>query len=516
MKKDYDEKVVNLVRSGSRLHRYFRGRWWHPVKKEHQQNNCLVVFFFMLFVGALVFAGWINESIFSVDSYPKSILTSRKTRRPEYPLKCNQNQTQCPGNYPTAYNPISRGGSSAPTCPDYFRWIQEDLRPWRETGITREMVEKGRRTAHFRVLIVSGKVYVESYRKSLQTRDTFTLWGILQLVRWYPGRLPDLELLFDCDDRPVVQERDFRGSNAGPPPLFRYCGDDWSLDIVLPDWSFWGWAETNIKPWQMVLKDIKEGNKRTKWKDRVPYAYWRGNPFVSPTRGSLMTCNVSDNNDWNTRLYVQDWVQQSRQGYNETNLEDQCTHRYKIYVEGWAWSVSEKYIIACNSPTLYIKSSFYDFLVRGMLPLKNYWPIDDNEKCKSVKFAVEWGNNHTDKAEEIGEAGSKFIHEDLKMEYVYDYMFHLLNEYAKLLKFNVTIPKGAVEICSETLACPTNGVWRKFMVDSMVTSPTDTSPCTLHPYDPTFLETFLEKKGNLTRQVEMWEKEYWEKHDKKQ
>lgn len=54
-----------------------------------------------------------------------------------------------------------------------------------------------------------------------------------------------------------------------------------------------------------MLKDIEEGNKRTKWKERVPYAYWRGNPNVSPIRKELMTCNVSDKNDWNTRLYVQ-------------------------------------------------------------------------------------------------------------------------------------------------------------------------------------------------------------------
>jgi len=32
-----------------------------------------------------------------------------------------------------------------------------------------------------------------------------------------------------------------------------------------------------------------------------------------------------------------------------------------------------------------------------MVPLKHYWPIRDNTKCPSLKFAVEWGNNHTQK-----------------------------------------------------------------------------------------------------------------------
>lgn len=64
-------------------------------------------------------------------------------------------------------------------------------------------------------------------------------------------------------------------------------------------------AETNIKPWRGVLKDIKEGNRRTKWKDRIPYAYWKGNPYVASTRKNLLKCNVTSKNDWNTRLYVQ-------------------------------------------------------------------------------------------------------------------------------------------------------------------------------------------------------------------
>jgi hypothetical protein len=64
-------------------------------------------------------------------------------------------------------------------------------------------------------------------------------------------------------------------------------------------------AETNIKPWENTLKDIKEGNKKTNWKDRVPYAYWKGNPYVAPARQNLLQCNVTLENDWNTLLYIQ-------------------------------------------------------------------------------------------------------------------------------------------------------------------------------------------------------------------
>lgn len=68
--------------------------------------------------------------------------------------------------------------------------------------------------------------------------------------------------------------------------------------------------------------------------------------------------------------------------------------RYKIYVEGRAWSVSGKYILGCDAMTLLIKPEFYDFFVREMVPLQHYWPIRPHKKCKDIKFAVDWGNAH--------------------------------------------------------------------------------------------------------------------------
>jgi hypothetical protein len=164
----------------------------------------------------------------------------------EIPLNCTAyNLTRtCPSNYPTTFHPEEEDPDRPPpaTCPEYFRWIYEDLRPWAYTGITRDMVERAKQTANFRLVIVKGRAYVEKYHRAFQTRDVFTLWGILQLLRRYPGQVPDLELMFDCVDWPVIKTRDYQRSNtSGPPPLFRYCGDDDTLDIVFPDWSFWGW-----------------------------------------------------------------------------------------------------------------------------------------------------------------------------------------------------------------------------------------------------------------------------------
>ena len=80
--------------------------------------------------------------------------------------------------------------------------------------------------------------------------------------------------------------------------------------------------------------------------------------------------------------------------------------RYKVYIEGYAWSVSEKYILACDSPTLFVKPRYYDFFTRSLQPLQHYWPIKENDKCKPIKHAVDWGNNNNQK---VSITASSFI-----------------------------------------------------------------------------------------------------------
>jgi Glycosyl transferase family 90 len=69
--------------------------------------------------------------------------------------------------------------------------------------------------------------------------------------------------------------------------------------------------------------------------------------------------------------------------------------RYKIYAEGFAWSVSLKYILACGSETLIIDPQYEDFFSRGLIPKENFWPIRSTDLCQSIKEAVEWGNGNS-------------------------------------------------------------------------------------------------------------------------
>ncbi|KAK4763269.1 hypothetical protein SAY86_009037 [Trapa natans] len=96
--------------------------------------------------------------------------------------------------------------------------------------------------SHFRLVVYKGKAYLEQFHRAWQTRGVFTLWGILQLLRLYPVSVPDLEMMFCCEDLPALPKRNNQvPEGAAPSAMFHYCGEESAFDIPFPDWSFWGW-----------------------------------------------------------------------------------------------------------------------------------------------------------------------------------------------------------------------------------------------------------------------------------
>lgn len=377
-----------------------------------------------------------------------------------------------------------------PSCPSFFHWIHHDLAPWTKSRISISNLNEARNVSAFRLIISGGRLYVDFYYDCVQSRTMFTIWGMLQLLKRYPGRVPDVDLMFDCMDKPVIERSQYNPSTKPPPPLFRYCTTKDHFDIPFPDWSFWGWPEVNIGPWDEEFRSIKVGSQALKWTKKHPVAYWKGNPDVmSPVRAELLKCN--DSRTWGAQIMRQNWGEEARTGFDQSKLSKQCNHRYKIYAEGYAWSVSLKYIISCGSLSLIIDPQYEDFFSRGLAPRKSYWPVSSSNLCKSIKFAVDWGNEHPLEAEAIGKGGQDFM-QDLNMEHVYDYMYHLIVEYSKLLDFEPIPPPSAQEICEESLLCFADSKQKQFLKRSSI-NPSSSYPCSVPP-DNHGVERWIKEK----------------------
>jgi protein glucosyltransferase len=289
-------------------------------------------------------------------------------------------------------------------------------------------------------------------------------------------------MMFATGDVIEVRAGNYRDNPSAAPPLFRYCKDVTSeVAILWPDWSFWGWPETNIRPWTPLMEGFVRENERLRWPDREPYAFWKGNTAGLPERQDMYRCNNDSaaGKEWNARLFKHHWSETTE--IDKTNILNQCKYRYKMYIAGRAWSVSEKYILACNSPMLAVDTNYKDFFSRGLVAGKHYWPIDHARKCPAIKFAVDSGNAHPEEAQRMGREGSSFVREDMDMEHVYEYMLHVLTQYAALLRFKPTVPASAVELCPESMACPRSGLEREFMMESREKYVAERETCTLPP-----------------------------------
>ncbi|KVH94082.1 Lipopolysaccharide-modifying protein [Cynara cardunculus var. scolymus] len=347
--------------------------------------------------------------------------------------------------------------------------------------------------ASFRVVIIGGKLYLEYYYDCVQGRAMFMIWGLLQLLKRHPGRIPDVDFMFDCMDKPLIQ----KDASTKPMPIFRYCPTPDHYDIPFPDWSFW---EINIAPWQEEFQSIKQGSQQQRWKKKHPYAYWKGNPdVISPTREALLMCN--DTKHWGALIMRQNWTQEQLDGFKQSKLSNQCNHRYKIYAEGYAWSVSLKYILSCGCVPLIINPKYDDFFSRALFPKKDYLPISPDNICPSIKTAVVWGNAHPAKAEAIGKSVQDFT-ERLNIDRIYDYMYHLIVEYAKLLDFKPTRPLSALEECAESLYCFADGHQTRFLARS-ATLPSQSSPCNLPQQANRQVDKFIEEKSKFINSTQL-------------
>ncbi|GMN23735.1 hypothetical protein TIFTF001_000240 [Ficus carica] len=327
--------------------------------------------------------------------------------------------------------------STAHKCPEFFRWIHQDLEPWARTGISAAHLKEARKFAAFRAVIVGGRLFVDLYYACVQSRAAFTIWGLLQLLRRYPGMVPDVDMVFDCMDKPSINRTEH---GSLPLPLFRYCTTQSHFDIPFPDWSFWGWPETNLNPWDEEFREIKRGSQRTSWTKKHPRAYWKGNPDVdSPVRTQLLKCNHS--RLWGAQIWRQNWGEEAKGGYENSKLSNQCNSRYKIYAEGYAWS-----------------------------------------------------------ARAIAKGGQEFM-ESLSMNRIYDYMFHLINEYSKLQKFKPVRPSSSLEVCAESLLCLADPKQRK-LLERSTAHPSPSPPCSLQPADSDLLKNWVQHRRKTIKDIE--------------
>lgn len=95
--------------------------------------------------------------------------------------------------------------------------------------------------------------------------------------------------------------------------------------------------------------------------------------------------------------------------------------------------------------------------------------------------------------------------ESINMNRVYDYMFHLISEYAKLQKFTPEKPSSAKEVCAGSLLCFAEQKERELLEKSRVVVPSLDGPCKLPVADRNRLERLIQQKKKSVEDVRYME-----------
>ncbi|GAQ92239.1 putative lipopolysaccharide-modifying protein [Klebsormidium nitens] len=320
-------------------------------------------------------------------------------------------------------------------CPDWFAAVADEFSPWKEKGgIDLADVEAAQPMASSRFQIINGSLYAEDFKGCWQTRKRYSMWGLLMFLRHFGDVVPDVDFMFDCGDMP--QARRSPHPSDPIPALWGYNRQEESIDLTLPDWSFWGWPEVEITRWEEHGQKIMDaGRTFADWEERKATAFWKGALDVTAgltagLRANLTACTADPANG--VEAYGKDW---RAGGFSDTRQWEQCGWRYRIYAEGFAWSVSMKYGMACGAVMLVIDPFFAAFYHPGLAYGTNALLVRRVPLCESFREQITWANAHPAEAEAIGRAGLRFVEEDLSMRHVYDYMLHKFELYAQLQTF---------------------------------------------------------------------------------
>lgn len=286
----------------------------------------------------------------------------------------------------------------------YAGWIESDFSKWNVSLISKALVERAAaefpcQSGKLRIQIVGGTLWVDHSQESwpaggwypaelgggwtsAKARTPYLILALLETLREYPGKVPDVDAVFHISDEPCVPTR-VLGPNGEPaPPIFGYTATAGFADIPFPDFSFWGHEHTRmrgnlenpVQGWERQF-DLLANNVSAAipLHLRTPQLMWRGR--VSDDRRDDLRRQFVQCPEVFKALQLADhtlfnlWEPEVKQ-------DEVCGWRYQAYVESNAWATNFKQKLACGSVVIAIKPRFFEFFTRALRPGVHYLEVE--------------------------------------------------------------------------------------------------------------------------------------------
>ncbi|EDW80613.2 uncharacterized protein Dwil_GK11623 [Drosophila willistoni] len=265
---------------------------------------------------------------------------------------------------------------------------------------------------------------------------------LLNIVR----DLPDLEFVLNVRDWPQIH---FLSGLSGP--VFSYSSTDNFLDIMCPAWSFWTSAGPLLQQyprglgrWDHMRRFIADRARRMPWQKKISIGFFRGSRS-SKERDNLVLLTKRA-----PHLVDAQYTQSKNSPVKEMSLAEHCKFKYLFNFRGISASFRLRHILLCKSLVLHVGQEWQEFFYSSLKPWIHYVPVGSNASEEDLEGLILYLRQHDDLAEEIAERGFQFVWQQLRMKDILCYWRQLLQEYAKLLSYNVEMELKFHEVLPRT------------------------------------------------------------------
>jgi hypothetical protein len=196
--------------------------------------------------------------------------------------------------------------------------------------------------------------------------------------------------------------------------------------VLIPDWrSIADW-------WNKDVKAILEKMPKKTWREKQPYAVWRGG-LTKNIRIKL--CEISTQSpDYLDAKLVEDPARHESIKHligNRFNFEDFLNYKYLPNVTGtMASSPALQWRLLSNSVTLQQETDEIQWFYRALKPYVHYVPVKHD--LSDLIEKIEWSQSHDDLCKQIADNSTEFVLNNLMTEDIYLYFYLVLNRYSSL------------------------------------------------------------------------------------
>lgn len=258
-----------------------------------------------------------------------------------------------------------------------------------------------------------------------ESRNESTLWCLKQADARY--QWPDFNQI-------VIHTTDYEH----PPSQYTYDENEYtyskkhSLDRLVPDFNFHGWAQVGINDYEEFVKQIDEAGTKSYEVNKVG---WIGNTNTHKARGALFAfgkqyphlCDIMDSGNW--------WVNPDDIKLNSKQYMStpELVAKYAIVldIEGNGYSGRLKHLLWSHRPLLLVDRSHQEYFFKHLHEWEHYIPV--KRDLSDLHEKIKWCMDHYPKACAIAEQAYQFSKKHLTREACYQQWNKIIAKHTTVL-----------------------------------------------------------------------------------